>query len=316
MKSFIGLGIGLSIVFGCLLLALVAELYYLLWWKKRISHTQDIEEDEYGIKKRKDQFTQLFCWKKPSALGINNNNNTNQDDDVERNPVAETTDLELGTSKDFLLKNFGEESEVSELMRLHNLGGPPRFLFTIAEETKEDLESEDGKSSIGRSRKGSRTASLSEIILTPLASPTQKSALGSSSYSQFGFNPLFESSAEADMNRVRSSPPPKFKFLRDAEEKLLKRLMEEAEKKKLSKKDATFSGNTQDSGVKGLNLTTTTTATGGIEEREGSFLKFIVGHNLTQHSSSSSQVLPLASSPRTTNFQTNRQQQQTHCPLA
>ncbi|KAI3747101.1 hypothetical protein L6452_09546 [Arctium lappa] len=27
-------GLGLSLVFGCLLLALVAELNYLLWWKK------------------------------------------------------------------------------------------------------------------------------------------------------------------------------------------------------------------------------------------------------------------------------------------
>nr|GMC80824.1 mannan endo-1,4-beta-mannosidase 2-like isoform X2 [Ipomoea batatas] len=31
MASFSGLGIGLSFVFGCILMGLVAELYYLLW---------------------------------------------------------------------------------------------------------------------------------------------------------------------------------------------------------------------------------------------------------------------------------------------
>jgi hypothetical protein len=48
----------------------------------------------------------------------------------------EKPDLELGFSKDFLLKAFGEEGVESEFMRLHNLVGHPRFLFTIKEETK------------------------------------------------------------------------------------------------------------------------------------------------------------------------------------
>lgn len=34
-----------------------------------------------------------------------------------------------------------------------------------------------------------------------------------------------------DINGFRSSPPPKFKFLRDVEEKLMRRLEEETEKK-------------------------------------------------------------------------------------
>ncbi|KAJ1404099.1 hypothetical protein SESBI_26836 [Sesbania bispinosa] len=58
-------------------------------------------------------------------------------------------------------------------MRLHNLVGPPRFLFMIKEETKEDLESKDGKSRGYRSRKGSRPRSLSDLILaieTPFVS--------------------------------------------------------------------------------------------------------------------------------------------------
>lgn len=313
MTSFSGLGIGLSLVFGCLLLALVAELYYVLWWKKRIPQTRGLEDDYTNYAK---ELIHLFCWKKRSSSQSHNT----QSSERERAPVngrheVVAPDLELGTSttttttsKDLFLKAFGDESEVSELMRLHNLAGPPRFLFTIKEETNEDLESDDGKSRGDRSRKGSRTRSLSDLIvtldspfLTPLASPTLK-ASPLAAYHNRGFNPLFESSAEADLNRLRSSPPPKFKFLRDAEEKLLKKLMKEAEKRVVVPKIevSTTTTKVQDcSGVKSLN-----TATSAPEViKEGSFLKFIVGnHHLTAqcHPSSSSQVLPLASSPTTT----------------
>ncbi|KAJ4725833.1 Transmembrane protein [Melia azedarach] len=295
MTSFSGLGIGLSLVFGCLLLALAAELYYVLCWKKRIPHRQEIEDD-YG-NYAKEYLIQLFCWKKPSSLHSNNTRDCERDHPVAN---AHEPDPELGTSKDLLLKAFGEEGEVSELMRLHNLVGPPRFLFTIKEETKEDLESDDGKSRGDRSIRRSRTRSLSDLMvtvdspfLTPLASPTIKSATlnGLDSYHHRGFNPLFESSTEAELNGFRSSPPPKFKFLRDAEEKLLKRLMVEEAEKMVSKE-----GSAQDSGVKTLNTSTLATVP---EVREGSFLKFIVGHHLQQYPSSTSQVLPLASSPTT-----------------
>ncbi|XP_050368759.1 uncharacterized protein LOC126786847 [Argentina anserina] len=302
MTSLSGLGIGLSLVFGCLLLALVAELYYLLWWKKRITN-REIEDENYT-----NQPKVLFsCFKKPNPLQTINNNNINSGENV-RNPDANSgePDLELGSSKDLLLKaNYGEDSVESELMRLHNLAGPPRFLFTIKEEEKEDMESEDAKS-----RRGSRTRSLSDLILAvdnpfltaPLPSPPLKSSPLNplESYKHHGFNPLFESSTEAEMNRLRSSPPPKFKFLRDAEEKLLKRLMEEAEKR--ASRNSGPAQN-QDFGVKAPSFSTL-----GTEERDGSFIRLIVGKNkesqrelhcgsLPQFPSSSSQVLPLASSP-------------------
>ncbi|OMO91276.1 hypothetical protein COLO4_18490 [Corchorus olitorius] len=281
MTSFSGLGIGLSLVFGCLLLALVAELYYLLWWKKRIASSE--VEYEYNNNYAKE-LIQLFCWKKSASLhGASAAAGNNQDVVKDTNGGVDI-DPELGSGKDLLVKGFGEEGIESELMRLHNLAGPPRFLFTIKEETKEDLESEDGRS---------RTRSLSDLILTvdtpfrsPLASPPPLNPLDS--YHRHGFNPLFESSTDAELNKLRSSPPPKFKFLRDAEEKLLRRLMLEAEKR----------------GQKNGNSEPITILT---EETEGSFLKFIVGKNrestlhqqLPQYPSSSSQVLPLASSPTT-----------------
>ncbi|XWS71701.1 hypothetical protein CRYUN_Cryun03dG0161300 [Craigia yunnanensis] len=301
MKSFSGLGIGLSLVFGFLLLALVAELYYLLWWKKRTASSE--VEDDYS--KYAKELIQFFCWKKSASLHAATTTNNNQDLVKDQDTNGVEPDLELGPSKDFMLKGFGEEGVESELMRLHNLAGPPRFLFTIKEETKEDLESEDGRSRGDRSRKGSRTRSLSDLILTvdtpflsPLASPPLKSSPLNplDFYHCQGFNPLFESSTDAELNKLRSSPPPKFKFLRNAEEKLLRRLMLEAEKR-VQKND----GSLQDSGAKAVNSTTILT-----EETEGSsFLKFIVGKNREplqyspQYPSSSSQVLPLVSSPTT-----------------
>ncbi|KAK9022258.1 hypothetical protein V6N11_002538 [Hibiscus sabdariffa] len=286
MKSFSGLGIGLSLVFGCLVLALFAELYYLLWWKKRIASS----EVEYDYTNYAKELVQLLCWKKPSTplhapTTANNHRDTN----------GVEPDLELGSTKGLLLMGgFGEEGVESELMRFHNLAGPPRFLFTIKEETKDDLESED---------KGSRRRNLNDVMLamdtpfhSPLSSPPLKSPLGSY-YQPQGFNPLFESSTDGELNKLRSSPPPKFKFLRDAEEKLLKRLMLEAEKR-VQRNGGSF----QDSGVKAVNGATISTEGTMIE---GSFLKFIVDKSreplqyLPQYPSSSSQVLPLASSPIT-----------------
>ncbi|KAH9627523.1 hypothetical protein KSS87_016237 [Heliosperma pusillum] len=184
-----GLGVVLSLVFGCLLLALVAELYYLLWWKKQIitssnsnsnSNSNSIRYDEDFFSNHTKEMFYLFC------CSTNNNRSNN----INNHPISNTItvnpavnqnnnpDLEMGleSNKDLLWKALGEEGVESELTRLHNLGGPPRFLFTIKEETKEDLESEDGKSKCG----GDRSRSLGELIaaleshtpfLSPIASP-------------------------------------------------------------------------------------------------------------------------------------------------
>lgn len=285
MRALNSLGIGLSLVFGCLLLALVAELYYLLWWKKRFSN-RDLEADHYASP-AKEIFC-LFCWKRPSslsstALNPQAMNSSAVDDDHNH---GHQLHLHSNSGKDHLLKSFdSEEGLESELMRIHNLQGPPRFLFTIKEETKEDLESEDGKSKGGRSRRGSKGRSLSDVLfpvetpfLTPLSSPpffTPPLTPLSYYYNQHGLNPLFESSKQDDFNSLRSSsPPPKFKFLKDAEEKLYRKtLMEEALKVHRNN--------------------------GEEEDEDGSFI-IIIGKNRDKgHHSSSSQVTPLSSSPST-----------------
>ncbi|KAI4322150.1 hypothetical protein L6164_021870 [Bauhinia variegata] len=300
---FRGLVIGLSIVLGCLFLAAVAQLYYLLWWKKRRTHAE-IESDQSNYAK---ELLHRMCWNQSSSL--HTSNEAVEIVRVDAETKGQEVDLEMGTGKDVVLKTFEEEGVESELLRLHNLAGPPRFLFTIKEETKEDLESEDGKSRGDRSKKGSRTRSLSDLMLaidtpflTPVASSPKKSPLNSlDSYKLQGFNPLFESSTELELNRVRSSPPPKFKFLRDAEDKLCRRLIEEAQKKTLKNNVSV-----QESEVKDSPNPTMVTQDKDIVE--GSFLRFIKNKerelqqqqpHRPQFPSGSSQVLPLASSPTT-----------------
>lgn len=236
MKSLSTLGLGLSVIFVCLLLALIAEIYYLLWWKKRIIR-REIENDYTNP--ARDYFLYMFGLKKKpslsSSLSIVNPTNA---------PQADYPEFQFHTqnsidNKDYIVKPLDENGVLEPGL----ITGPPRFLFTIKEETKEDLESEDGKT-----REGKRS-SLSELLknmetpyLTPLSSPPfvtpPITPMGSCHSSQSGsgcnYNPLYESSSDAEFSRmVKSSPPPKFKFLRDAEEKLKKKtiLMEEAKKK-------------------------------------------------------------------------------------
>ncbi|KAF8397493.1 hypothetical protein HHK36_016410 [Tetracentron sinense] len=298
MRSLSSLGIGLSLVFGCLLLALVAELYYLLWWKKRITNRE--VEDDYSSSSARELFY-LFCWKRPSSLSstaLNPQELCNSIRITDSCGNEPDTQLHSSSSKDLLLKPFGEDGVEAELMRLHNLSGPPRFLFTIKEETKEDLESEDGKSRGEKSRKGSRSRSLSDLLptmetpfLTPLSSPPflTPPLTPMDCYNHHGFNPYFESSTDAEVNRIRFSPPPKSKFLKDAEEKLYRRkLMEEAEKRVL--KNGGF--------VKKDVMKALPTSSMVKDEEDGSFITIIVGknkerdlhHHLPQYPSSSSQL--------------------------
>ncbi|KAA8539446.1 hypothetical protein F0562_026138 [Nyssa sinensis] len=276
-------------------LSLVAEIYYLLWWKKRISN-REIEEDCSSPTR---QFFYMFCWKKPSS--------SSSSKALEPQQLCSSvtiTDTHVHEPKPQLhIKSFGDDgAETAELMRLQTLSGPPRFLFTIKEETKEDLESEDGKSRGDKSGKGSRGRSLSDLLLTvetpfltPLDSPSyftppltpMDSSL--SSHTQHGFNHQFESSADAEFNRIRSSPPPKLEFLRDAEDKLHGRSkpMEEADQKDVHKSNGAVQ---EDEEVKAPS-----TSMFLKDEENGSFITLIVAKNkereLNHH-----HHLPLASS--------------------
>ncbi|XP_042475468.1 uncharacterized protein LOC122057432 [Macadamia integrifolia] len=300
MRPLSSLGIGLSLVFGFLLLALVAELYYLLWWKRFTN--REIDDDYSSIGR---ELFYPFCWKRAPLLS-----STALSPQEICTPVRITgahghetenqLNLRSGSNRDLLLKPYEDDGVDLELMMLYNLAGPPRFLFTIKEETKEDLESEDGKSRGDRSRKGSRCGSLSDVLtvetpfLTPLSSPRffTPPLTPVDPYSNHGFNPLYESTTDAELNRIRSSPPPKFRFLKNAEEKLYTRkLMEEVEKEKHKN-----GGSVQDGLAKAPASSVVT------DEEDGSFITIIVGKNKEKefhHHSSASQVLPLDCSPST-----------------
>ncbi|KAG6670068.1 hypothetical protein I3843_01G276600 [Carya illinoinensis] len=302
MKSLSSVGLALSVIFGCLFLALVAELYYLLWWKKRLTN-REMENDYSGP--ASDLFY-MFCWKKSTSL-----RHTALDPQELRSSMGITGTLvhepegqpHMQSNKDFLLKPFGDDDMETEFMRLQNLSGPPRFLFTIIEETKEDLESDDGKPRGDKSGKGSRSRSLSDLLLpsetpylTPLASPSffTPPVTPMNSYNQHGFNPLFESATDAEFKSIKSSPPPKFKFLKDAEEKLKRKLMEEA-KEKVHSTDEVVQENRNPASPSKFHK----------DEEDGPFITIIVdknkerdvNHHPLQYHSSTSQVLPLASSP-------------------
>ncbi|KAI3896602.1 hypothetical protein MKW92_024461 [Papaver armeniacum] len=284
MTSLSNLGIGLSLVFSLLLLALVAELYYLLWWKKkRVSN--DIQDDYSSSCSSSSarEFLYLFCWKKPSSLSSTGLNPQGLFNDLEQQS-------QLSSSKQVYLNSFGEDSIEAELMRLHNLSGPPRLLFTIKEETKEDLESEDGRS---RNNKVSRKSLADFLVavetpfLTPMSSPRLTPPLTPiHSYNHNGINPLFESSVDPEMYRIRPSPPPKFKFLKDAEDKFSRRRLIEEALKRVQK-----------------NAVSPTSSMASSNEEDGSFTVTVDNkHKESEfdhyhHHQSSSQILPLSSSP-------------------
>lgn len=208
MRAISRLGVGLTVVSALLLLALTAELYYLLVHKRRLRHRSAAISDEASSPSSSSrELLQLFCFKKPPALASTYAQEPHGGDGA----VAVAVDG--GVDDD-------DETVEAQLMRLGSLVGPPRLLFTIKEETKEDLESEDGWSKCGRSRSLGELLHCSETpFLTPAASPVPPVAM------EKAYNPLFESTAASPA--VAVSPPPKFQFLKDAEDKLYRRALEE-----------------------------------------------------------------------------------------
>ncbi|TYI29713.1 hypothetical protein ES332_A05G336200v1 [Gossypium tomentosum] len=231
MKSLSSVGLGLSIVFGCLVLALIAEVYYLLWWKN--SSTLNPQEITFAEEEQSHHHN-------------------------------------LQSNKDLLLKPLDEE---------HGNGNgndeqlPPRFLFTIIEETIEDLESFETPY---------LTPFASPPFLTPPLTPIDVACFSH----QLGFNPLFESEADANFNRLSSSsssssslqpPASRVKFCKEAEAKLHRKPLKE---------DVHNNG--------GFKLSSDYLR----EEEDGSFITIIVDNNkeerfshINQHQSNTPQVL-------------------------
>ncbi|XP_076961060.1 uncharacterized protein LOC143637593 [Bidens hawaiensis] len=157
-SSSSSIGLVLSFVFGCLLLALVAELYYLICWKKKSTNTET------------RQILHMFCCKKPSSLI--------------------TTGLATDTQV--------HEPQATYVHQNKHIMDCSRFLFTIAEEKKEDMEFDD-VSKMG-SRSLSDVGSVDTLFFTPLASPPCLTP--PMDYSYRVFSPLFQSSSDSEFNRI------------------------------------------------------------------------------------------------------------------
>ncbi|KAJ8566113.1 hypothetical protein K7X08_030590 [Anisodus acutangulus] len=306
MKSLSSVGLALSVVFGCLLLALVAELYYLLWWKNRIVKT-NLEDGKVR------EFCYMFCGKSRTSLNPNalkSQEICSSDTQLVHEPTQVQVQVQsnVDSNSDFWFKPFGDDAMDNEFM---GLCGPPRFLFTIKEETKEDLECEDGKSkNENKSRKGSRTRSLSDLclsietpFLTPLASPSSFTPPLSPIMQKngFNFNPFLESESDLEFNKfIRSNSPPTFQFLRDAEDKFCRRFVEENDNN--NNRGRSVIKNDDDVSFKVDQNLEVCSSSKLCKDEENITLIFPKNKEVqpdqhhVQHSSSS-QVLPLASSP-------------------
>uniref|UniRef100_A0A7N0TLD5 Uncharacterized protein n=1 Tax=Kalanchoe fedtschenkoi TaxID=63787 RepID=A0A7N0TLD5_KALFE len=232
MTSLNSIGLGLSLTFGCLLLALVGEIYYLLWWKRSWNRGGSTAEDECcsSTSSSAREFMYMFCCKKPSdtqPLGTT----ASLTDRFQRHNDNSSSNNEL------VVKSCGVGSD-EELAGFHDshISGPPGILFTIKEETREELESEDGRlSERSSSDLMVHSVEIETPYLTPVSSPSMfitPPLTPTSAYTHLGFNPLFETSSEAELRILKaSSPPPKFKFLQEAEDKFRqrRRMMEEAD---------------------------------------------------------------------------------------
>ncbi|GJN05184.1 hypothetical protein PR202_ga22792 [Eleusine coracana subsp. coracana] len=248
MRALSRLGVGLVVVSALLLLALTAELYYIFVYKRRLRRrAAAISDAASSPSSSSRELLQLFCFKKPPAMASTYT--------VHQEPHSTGTAVALTVDDD----DDDDETVEAQLMRLSSLVGPTRLLFTIKEETKEDLESEDGRS---------RSRSLGELLHcpgTPFLTPATSPAPPSVAATDNSYNPLFESPMASPTSLVAPavSPPPKFQFLKDAEEKLYRRaLAEEAMR-------------TQRSSVAG--------------EEDGGYITIVMGKN--------NRVIPLQSPP-------------------
>jgi hypothetical protein len=252
MRPLSRLGVGLTVVSALLLLALAAELYYLLVHKRRQRRrAAAISDAASSPSSSSRELLQLFCFKKTPALASTTYAQEPRAGDAE----AVHEDDDDNDDDD------GDDTVEGQLMRLGSLVGPSRLLFTIKEETKEDLESADGRSRCGRSR------SLGDLLhcpetpfLTPASSPLPPAM-------ERSYNPLFESPA-ASPTTIDKSPPPKLQFLKDAEEKLYRRALEEEAKRAARGSPSPVAG-----------------------EEDGGYITIVVGK--------STRVIPLPSPPRT-----------------
>ncbi|KAL4182902.1 hypothetical protein AMTRI_Chr11g152480 [Amborella trichopoda] len=179
-------------IFAVFFLAIVAELYYVLWWRKRFreetavsSISGDLSSESYQSQSK--ELLYFLCWKNQATAAATPVNSITaafpatsppQPDNFQHSSASPQSESDgslcftpppLPESDDFLY--FPPEMD-PDLLRLHSLMGYPRVLFTIKEGSREDTESEDARSRKSKSRtKSLSDAFLESAIETPFSTP-------------------------------------------------------------------------------------------------------------------------------------------------
>ncbi|XP_043692581.1 uncharacterized protein LOC122643014 [Telopea speciosissima] len=152
MRGLSKLGTGLTVVFVVGLLLLLAEVFYVVWYRRRFRRRSATVESEasgepytttdtnhYNTFSSKE-LMYLFCWNNQSRI------------EPASPPTAPSMDQE------------DISSESDNPLKWHVLYGQSRLLFTIKEEEKEDLESEKSSSAERKPNPENRRVSLSECF--------------------------------------------------------------------------------------------------------------------------------------------------------
>ncbi|KAL2537465.1 hypothetical protein Fot_18856 [Forsythia ovata] len=124
------LGIVLTIIFVISLVALFAELLFVLWRRRVLrSKNSPASDGGYQYSSSSSSFLSAVCYKDFLYFFCIRSQSR-----IEPNSITPT-------SSENLSSNGPPEMEVVDVWKLQRMCGPPRFLFTIKEEEKEDLES-------------------------------------------------------------------------------------------------------------------------------------------------------------------------------
>ncbi|XP_059646592.1 uncharacterized protein LOC132293231 [Cornus florida] len=149
MSGLSKLGIALSIVFAFSLVALVAELFYVLWRRRVFRrnnfpvHGGDHGSDSFSTNpSNSKELLYFFCWKSQSRV------------EPDGAPTRGGSD---GYSPD-------DPAEIVDILKLQGLYGPSRVLFTIKEEEREDVESEKSLSSTEKGHNKTKSILFEECL--------------------------------------------------------------------------------------------------------------------------------------------------------
>jgi len=135
------LGQALSVIFVVSLLALVAELFYVLW-RRRFFRRQSTATDGSDAAPLRSSFPTskellyLLCWKQHQSR-------------VEPDGGGGGgSDPETGCNGQSSSSVEDPTDEVIDILKLQAMRGPSRVLFTIKEEEREDVESSEAEQSV------------------------------------------------------------------------------------------------------------------------------------------------------------------------